>query len=91
MKNCIQHQLPSFKFVKSYYDPHGYWGAFFSDNYKTIFIGSERSFVDYSLEINGNKIALAEFDDRVMELKNTSTKNIIFLIDTIKKYLEKYI
>ena len=80
-------ELPSFKFVREYNDPRGYWGFYFSYDKTTIFIGCERAFIDYSIEVAGTKIPLSTFDKRVLLLERTSEKNFIFLLDTIRKYL----
>ena len=88
MKYYFLTKLPAFKFIREYYDPHGYWGAYFSNGEMTIFLGEERSFLDYSVEANGTKFALSQFDERVTLLERTSKKNLHFLLDTIKQYLK---
>src|SRR5690606_31284308 len=79
IKKYFLSQLPSFRVVREYDDPHGYWGVFFTDGRATILIGSERGFIDYSIEIGENKVALSDFDERVAVLEKTSEKNFLFL------------
>ena len=83
----VQQKLPSFKFLKSYHDPRGYWGVFFVNNNVTLFLGSERTFIDYFLQIGNEKITLSEIDERVLKLKNTSRANFLFLIEIINTHL----
>ena len=87
IKTYFSIKLTSFKFVRGYDDPRGYWGFYFSYDKTTIFIGCERAFIDYSIEVAGTKIPLSTFDKRVLLLERTSEKNFIFLLDTIRKYL----
>lgn len=61
-----------------YCDPHGYWGITISKENLSVFLGSERSFIDYKLTLNGNDICLGGFDDRVLKLKSTSKKKFSF-------------
>jgi hypothetical protein len=87
IKNYFLAKLPSFIYVREYDDPHGYWGVIFTNEKCTVLIGSERGFIDYCIEINELKVVLADFDSRVAFLKQTSKKNLLFLIDTIGRYL----
>lgn len=87
IKKYILSELPSFRVVREYDDAHGYWGIFFADDRATILIGSERGFIDYSIEIGENKVALSDFDERIAVLEKTSEKNFCFLVDAIKRYL----
>ncbi|HQW43539.1 MAG: hypothetical protein IPF69_11515 [Chitinophagaceae bacterium] len=90
-KTFIEKVANSYSYKQNQYsDPHGYWGITFSKENISIFLGSERSSIDYRLTINGNNIYLGSFDDRVLQLKNTSKKNFIFLIDLILRYLAQY-
>lgn len=88
MKYYFVTHLPSFKFISEYNDPHGYWGAYFSDDEVTIFIGEERSFLAYSIEEKEKKIALSNFDERVTLLERTSKTNLLFLLDIIERNLQ---
>ena len=88
IKNSVSERIPSFKADREYDDPHGYWGIFFTDGDITFLLGSERSFIDYSVEVKGEKISLSDFDGRLNVLERTTKKNFLFLIETIRRYLE---
>jgi hypothetical protein len=87
IKSYFLAQLPSFIYVREYDDPHGYWGVIFTNGKCTILIGSERGFIDYRIEVNEFKVVLSDFDNRVTFLEKTSKKNLLFLIETIGRYL----
>lgn len=90
IKEYFVKEMPFFKLIDTYNDPHGYWGAIFGDINTKIMIGSERSFIDFSVEIYGRQCLseLMDFDERLTLLKKTSRINFIFLIDRIKQFIE---
>jgi hypothetical protein len=87
IKKLIFEELPQYKFDREYYEPTGYWGAFFSKDDITIFLGSERGIIDYGLNIKEEKIYLPEFDRRLDQLEATSETNFHFIIQVMKRYL----
>lgn len=74
-----------------YYDPHGYWGITFSYKNIKIFLGSERSFIDYRLTIDDADIYLGNLDKRVLRMKRTSQKNFLILLDIMIEYINQKI
>jgi hypothetical protein len=88
LKNYFLKEMPEFNYESEYYHSTGHWGIFFENKPVKIFIGYDRSFIDYSLIIDEKEIYLPEFDRRISILEITSKKNFIFLISIIKKFLE---
>jgi hypothetical protein len=89
LKKYFVRELPDFKPEREYYDPKGYWGIFFVSGPVEIFLGYERSFLNYDLKISGVSTNLLKNDTRINKLERTSERNFFFLIDVIKKYLRE--
>ncbi len=87
ISNFIEMNLPNFKLDEEEIYSMFFLLAFKSDNIKILFI-SDRGDLSYKLQIDELIIDLHKFEPLLMNIEWLSRKNVLFLLKTIKCYIE---
>ncbi|NOT91144.1 hypothetical protein [Ferruginibacter sp.] len=90
IKNYFEKSLKPFSLSEEYNRASGYWGIKYSGNNTVIFISSGRGYLEHEVILDGKKYLLTDFEKKLAHIKVASKKNILFLLETIKKLIDTY-
>lgn len=90
IKNYFEKNIKSFLLSEEYNRASGYWGIKYTSNNTVIFISSGRGYLEHEVILDGKKYLLTDFEKKVVHIKVSSKKNILFLLETIKKLIDSY-
>jgi hypothetical protein len=85
IKDYFIRELSYLERIKEYNDPAGYWGIEYGNKNVSVLLESGRGFLDWSIEIDNNKVALENYDQAIKNVKASSKNNIEFILGIIKQ------
>lgn len=85
IKNYFESNMPKY-LLKNEYVHSPYWSILFSHNEINILIEGDVGF-NVKISIENTDFPLWQFDRRVSNTTKTNSKNILFVLNTIKRFL----
>jgi hypothetical protein len=88
IKSYFVKYLQHFILIDEYNLKSGQWGVKYEFKVMKITIKCDRGFLDKWVFFDSNKASLTDFEPLIVNAKMGSEKNIRFILDVIKRYVE---